>query len=228
MALFPFAAAAVSAVFCWMLLRGFMSRGRPNLLAWAVALAMFGVASAAAGAGLAWGWSPGLYRLYYLFGAILNVPVLALGTVYLLAPRRAAHVCAAAVAAACVAAAVVVWGSELRAAGLSAEGIPRGREVMPEAARLLSRLYSIGGFLVVVGGALWSAARLYRGRQPHLRRLAGANLLIALGTTVVAAASEVARVAAGALQGALFAVGLFLGISIMFAGFLRTSAPRRA
>ena len=51
---------------------------------------MFAVASLALTAGVAAGWTPLSFKVYYLFGAILNVPWLALGTVELLASRAVA------------------------------------------------------------------------------------------------------------------------------------------
>ena len=225
---FPLAAAGVSGYFSWMLASQFAVRRRPNLAAWSIALAMFAVASAAAGIGALAGWTPLGFRVYYLFGAVLNVPVLALGTVYLLAPRRAADAFMWLVVVASITATVVVFGADLGASGLETEGIPRGSEVLSNDVRLLSRIFSIGGFLIVVGGALWSAAKLARGRQARLRRLAAANLLIAAGTTVVAIASEMARIAQGEVEDLVFAVGLFAGVSIMFAGFLKTRPPKAA
>lgn len=220
--IFPLAAAAVSAYFAWLLASGYRDRRRPNLLAWSVALAMFALASASAALGMLAGWAPATFRVYYLFGAILNVPVLALGTIYLLAPRRPAHICAAVVVLASLFATAVMIGAGVETSGLETNGIPRGSEVLSGTVRLLSRYYSIAGFIVVVGGALWSSLRITRARQPHLKRLAGANLLIAGGTTIVAASSEVARIASGGAGGSVFAVGLLLGVSLMFAGFLRT------
>jgi hypothetical protein len=223
---FPLGAALVSGYFSGLLGVQWWHRRRPNLAAWSVALAMFGVASAAAAVGLLAGWSAATFRIYYLFGAIVNVPVLALGTIYLLAPRALGHVCALLLAIAVVYAASAVMGADLLHQGLATSGIPRGSEVMPGSVRSLSRYYSIVGFLIVVGGALWSALRLARGHEPQLKRLAVANLLIAGGTTIVAAASELARIAQGSIEGSIFAVGLFAGVSVMFLGFLRTRPPR--
>jgi hypothetical protein len=220
--LFPLAAAGVSGYFAGVLALQWHARHRPHHLAWSVALVMFGLASACAGLGLLVGWSPGLYRVYYLFGAILNVPVLALGTMYLLARRPVAHVCGLVVVIAGIAAIASVSTASVMARGLDTSGIPRGSEVLPSGVRMLSRYYSILGYVVVVGGAVWSALRLLRGREGGLKRLAEANLLIAAGTTVVAAGSEVARVGTGSTQGLAFAVGLFLGVSLMFLGFLRS------
>jgi hypothetical protein len=225
---FPLAAAIVSGYFSWLLGVQFSAKRRLNVLSWSIALGMFSLASAAAAVGGLVGWSPPIFRTYYLFGAVLNVPVLALGTVYLLAPRRAANGLALFLIAASFVAAFVVFNADLRSAGLDTEGIPRGSQVLSEDVRLLSRYFSITGFLVVVSGALWSAARLARGRQPNLRRLAAANLLIALGTTVVAIASEMARIASGSVEDLVFAAGLFIGVSVMFAGFLKTRPPQTA
>ncbi len=226
--LFPLAAAAVSGYLAGILAAQWRARHRSHLLAWSLALVMFAVASAAAGVGLLAGWTTSLYRAYYLFGAILNVPVLALGTIYLLAPRPVAHLFAVIVLVAGASATVVVTTAQMNAGGLDTSGIPRGSEVFPADVRLLSRFYSISGFLVVVSGAVWSAVRLLRRGEAHLRRLARANLLIAGGTTVVAAASEVARIGTGSAQGFIFAVGLLVGVSLMFLGFIRTRPPSSA
>ncbi len=223
--LFPLAAAAVSGYFAGILAVQWRARPRSHLLAWSLALVMFAVASGAAGVGLLAGWTTSVYRAYYLFGAIVNVPVLALGTIYLLAPRSVAHLSLAIVLVAAAAATVVVMTAQVRAGGLDTSGIPKGSEVLPAEVRLLSRWYSITGFLVVVSGAVLSAVRLLRRKEAHLRRLAGANLLIAGGTTVVAAASEVARVGTGSAQGFIFAIGLLAGVSLMFLGFIRTRPP---
>lgn len=53
---------------------------------WAVSLAMFSVASAALFVGAAWSWSGPTFRVFYLFGAVLNVPWLALGSSVINAP----------------------------------------------------------------------------------------------------------------------------------------------
>lgn len=216
--LFPTAAAAVSAAFSALVVRSWLVRRGPHLAAWGAALAMFAVASLAAGIGMLAGWNESLFRTYYLFGAIVNVPILALGTAYLLAPRRAAHVCTVAVLLLSLGAALDVFEASMEVSALETNGIPAASEVLPESVRMLSRIFSFSGFFVVVGGAVWTAVRLVRQRGTHLRRLASANLLIALGTTVAATASGFARYQ----RGSIFSVGLLVGVSLMFLGFLRT------
>ena len=60
----------------------------PHQGAWTFALALFALASAALATAESTGWDEGTFRAFYLLGAILNVPWLALGTVYLLGGRR--------------------------------------------------------------------------------------------------------------------------------------------
>src|SRR5271167_5192032 len=65
------------------------SRSRsPHQGAWTVALALFALASAALATGASTGWDRGTFRAFYLLGAVINVPWLALGTLYLLFGRR--------------------------------------------------------------------------------------------------------------------------------------------
>jgi hypothetical protein len=218
---FPLCAALVSGLFGALVSWQWRHKRRPNLLAWGLALTLFALASAAAFAGMLWGWTAGWYRTYYLSGAIVNVPVLGLGTIYLLAPRKTAHLCSLVVIVATILATAAVFLTDLRpgaAAAFETKGIPSGHDVMPPGIRTLSRVYSFVGFFVVAGGALWSALRLARRRQAHLRRLVAANVLIAAGTTVVAIGSGFAFYG----DGWPFAVGLVAGVSLMFWGFLKT------
>jgi hypothetical protein len=228
--IFPLGAALVSATFAFLLAGQWAARRRPHQLAWTLALAMFAAATLAAAQGVRLGWTPGLFRAYYLFGAMVNVPFLAAGTVYLLARRRfLGHAFAALVVAAAVYGAAAMASAHLDAGYLAAvRGIPEARFAITgdTLTRTLSRYYSYTSFSIVVLGALLSALRLSRQRSApdaaHLRRLASGNLLIAAGTFVVAAASVAVRLGRGPEVAMLFSVGLLAGISLMFAGFLRT------
>lgn len=224
--LFPLGAAVVSSVFAAQLARQFLAKRRPHQLAWTVALSMFALATLATAEGVRAGWTPALFRTYYLLGALINVPFLAVGTVYLLAPRRWAHAFAAVVVAASVVGAWSLLRAPLDAVALAAvKGVPESSVVIVGAAplpRALSRYYSYTAFAIVVLGAVWSSWRLTRRRSEHLRRLATGNLMIAGGTFAVAAASIAIRLGKGSDVAALFSTGLLAGITLMFLGFLRT------
>src|ERR1700730_7875522 len=82
-------ATLVALAFAMSTFERWMARRRRHELAWSGALALFVVAAAALAAGGGRGWDGPTFRTFYLFGAILNVPFLALGTVYLLWGVRA-------------------------------------------------------------------------------------------------------------------------------------------
>src|SRR5205085_3955847 len=81
---FPLAAGVVAAVFAALLVRRNLGKRRPHEIAWAIALALFAGGSFAMFLGVVSGWSSADYRAYWLLGAVLNVPFLAMGELYLL------------------------------------------------------------------------------------------------------------------------------------------------
>ena len=212
------AAAVVSLAFAMSTFERWEARRRRHELAWTAALAMFSLASAALAAGAALGWDPVTFRVFYLFGAIANVPFLALGTVYLLGGRRLGDACAVVVALFAAFAAGVMAVAPLTGP-LPRHELARGSEVLTALPRVLAAVASSVGALVIVAGAVWSATRVRH------RRLVVANALIALGT-VVTGASGLFNAVLDEMTG--FAVALVLGISVIFAGFLvATAAPPR-
>lgn len=76
-------ATGVSAVFALTLFRRWWTRGRASrpLLIWGLALTMFSIASGALLSGVIGGWTDTEFRTFYLFGGVLNVPWLALGSI---------------------------------------------------------------------------------------------------------------------------------------------------
>lgn len=222
---FPLAAALVAFAFAWKLARQFAARRHPYQLVWALALAMYAIASLAVAAGVLRGWTQGDFEVYWAFGAVLNVPFLAAGELMLLIRNRTVHLILGLVLVFMVAyVASVLHGAHYSSTQL-AQQLPSGKHVFGDgsSAHRLPQLISIPSYLILVGGALWSAARM-RGR-PELRDRSIGTLLIALGATVIAGLGS-AFAALGYL--ALFSVSLLAGIAIMFAGFLRASRPIRS
>lgn len=213
-------ATVVAAAFACCLLDRWTLRRRPHELAWGGAMVLFAAGSLSLWAGTALGWEGWTFRSFYLFGAILNVPVLALGTVYLLAGPRVGHRAALGVGAVlCFAAGVMVVSPFT--APVPATSLPQGSEVLPPLPRILAAAASAGGAAVVFVGAAMSTVRLLRRRGPG--RLAAGNALIAAGTLVLSG-SGVLNSAFGEMGA--FAASLVAGVTILFAGFLvTTSAP---
>jgi len=204
-------AAAVSALFAAVVLRQYLGQRKPYQLMWAIGLLLFSVAAAAGALARSNGVNATEYRVFYLFGAILNVAWLALGTVYLLAGRRWATGSLFAVVALSLIATYTVFSAPVDLAAAIDSG--RGFQDVP-LPRILAGVGSGVGSVVLIGGALWSAwVFLRRGRNG---RRAIANVVIALGVLIVAAGGT-ATFTGG--SGILELTNL-VGICVMFAGFL--------
>jgi hypothetical protein len=221
---FPLLATAVALVFGIHLLVRSGRRRAWFEAVWGVAMLMFAAASGALALGVLDGWTSAEFRAYWLFGAVLNVPYLALGEVYLLARRPwVGHLSLVVLLAATAYAASVVRTAPLDTAVLASQEFFSGREVMGEeaTARTLALVYSYTGTAILVIGILWSALGMRA--RPELRNRFYGTLLIAVGALVVAGGAAFA--AAGSFVG--FSLTLAVGVSVMYAGFLTATRPRR-
>jgi hypothetical protein len=237
------AATLVAAAFTLSTLDRWLAHRRRHEAAWTLALAMFTIASASLWVAAVAGWTEPTFRIFYLFGAILNVPWLALGTVELLGGPRWGRPCTAGVALLSAFAAGVMAVTPF-VGPIVADELPEGSDVFGPLPRVLAAVCSGGAALVIVAGALWSAWRALRGgrRVAVGRRRAAAgwtaapgrfalgNVLIAGGTLVLSASGTLnARLGAETA----FAVTLATGVTVLFVGFLvatsasatRTDAP---
>jgi hypothetical protein len=207
----PAVTAIVAGVFALVVLRQYGSHRKTYQLMWATGFAMFAIAAFAGYLARSGGTTESEYRIFYLFGAILNVAWLALGTLYLLAPRRWADIALAAVALLSLVAAYAVVSApvDLTAAADSGRGFPNG-----SLARILAGVGSGVGSVVLIGGALWSAWVFFSKR--HNGRRAIANVVIAVGVLIVAAGGTATFTgASGVLE-----LANLVGLAVMFAGFL--------
>lgn len=229
------AATLVAAAFGLSTLDRWLRRRRPHELAWTIALALFSV-----GAGALWwaasrGWGDLTFRVFFLAGAVLNVPWLGLGTVYLLAGVRWGNRVRTWLIGLSGLAVGVVMASPFTAA-VPTDEMPRGSEVFGVWPRVLAGVGSAVPAVVIIAGALWSAGRVARGRVPALdttaRRSVASPGRLAVGNVLIAAGALVLS-ASGTLAGRLgadraFTVTLLVGICVLFAGFLVASSAAYA
>jgi len=224
MIVLPIAAALIALVFGVQLL---VRSGRRLLwheAVWGLALLMFFLATGALVLGVADGWSSAEFRVYWLFGAVLTVPWLGLGELYLLIkPRWVSHVLLILLLGATAWAAATVRTAPMSDA--LAHEFPLGREVFGDGseAHRLSQYFAYPGYVVLVSGAVWSAFRI-RGRADLRNRFLG-TLLIAVGATIVFVGSGVG---AGFGNFAVFSIGHAVGIAVMYWGFLTATRPARS
>lgn len=206
----PALTAVVSAVFTIAVALRYARSKRVALLAWTVGLGMFAIAALAGALAQSSGASETEYRVFYLFGGILNVTWLALGTILLVAPRFGVPALAVVVLLSILATyAVFTTPVNLQIALDTGKGFPDGS--LP---RILAAIGSGVGSLVLIGGALWSAWTFLRRRRNGRRALS--NVVIAAGVIIVAVGGTATFTGA---SGILELTNL-IGVSVMFAGFL--------
>jgi hypothetical protein len=228
----PAAATLVASAFALSTFDRWSRRRRPHEAAWTISLVLFAIGSAALWWAEARGWSRASFRVFYLAGAILNVPWLALGTVYLLAGRAIGDRVRAWLIGLSGAAVGVTLVAPMSWTTVEEGAMPKGSELFDAAPRAFAAVGSGVAALVIVVGALWSIGRSLRGRVPALggasrqvtnvRRHTVANVLIAVGTLVLSASGSFA----GRLgEDRAFAITLVVGVVILFSGFLVASVP---
>lgn len=217
-------AALVAGGFSVRLFRSAAIRPRLHVRLWAIAMAMYAVATLLLTVGLAFGWTSLSFRLFYLLGAVANIPFLAAGSVALVLGEEIGKRFAAGVAGFCVAAAVAVFTAPL-IAPIDTPGVPAGSELFEwtvavggfslPGPRVFAVIAGSLGTIIVIALAAWSAIRWW-GDQ---RRRSVANVFIVAG--VVAPALGGSLTAFGEAGG--LAVSLLVGAVLLYTGFVMAS-----
>lgn len=209
----PLAATLVAGAFATSLGRQWLAKRRDHALAWTLSLYAFAGGSLAIAFGFALSWNRATFGTYWLLGALVTVPLLAVGQLHLMFPQLSAlwWTCAGLFGAWAV---FTLASSPVDPAALAAGGIPQGAEVFGDGA-LTMALLPVANWtaLVVVAGSIWSGVRTRR----------WGVLLIALGVMVAGGSFGFAR----AGQGELVSVFLALGVTLMYGGFVAAGRPSR-
>jgi len=219
----PILSSALSLVCAVFILRRFTERKGFHLLVWGIGILMYGIGGAAEAYHGAFGWSSVVFRLWYLFGAILVAAWLGQGTVYLLVRKSVAHVLMGILVAASIYGAIRVFMADLDP-GLMTSSVHTGSELSGHAivtpgVRILTPFFNLYGTITLVGGALWSAFVFWQ-KRILLHRTLG-NILIAAGAMLPAFGGTLSRMG---IPNVLY-IGELLGVMLIFLGFLRSTTP---
>ena len=184
----PLISGIVSWVFAFLVLKRYLVRRGAHLLLWGIGMVFYGIGGFCEAFYGIWGWNEWVFRLWYLFGAILVAAWLGQGTVYLLVKRRWANVLMALLAVASLYAVVRVFTAELDPS-LMTTSVHTGSElsghaIVTSGVRGLTPFFNLYGTVTLVGGALYSAWIFWR-KRVLLHRTIG-NILIALGAILPA------------------------------------------
>lgn len=211
-----------STIFAIDLIRDHRRSPRPHVAAYGAGIAMFAIATWAFVYGITSGWNGVSYRTFFLFGAILNIPVLALGSMFLVVGRKSGHVMTIAVAA--IAAISITLTTTVPFENpLPATGIPS--DIFPPISagfgpRLLAAIAGGTGATILIVLSLVSVVRFWRSNP----RIVGGNALILAGTLV---ASFQGTVLALGEEGA-FALKLMVTATLLWLGYRVTKGARPA
>jgi hypothetical protein len=238
MFLLPALTTLISLVFAGQVLNQWRVRRRPYQLAWGLALLFYAVAAFPEVTGSLNGWSGFEFRIYYLFGGILLVPWLALGTSELLLQSLRLHPARlgyrAFVTIITVLGTIAVVLASLHDSHLGGTNVPinctmwcspkseSGYLLANGLAALSAAVGNIVGTVLLAAGAGLSAYRTYRAGLP--RNLTAGNILILAGALIPASISSLTRV--GNYE--FFYAAQAAGIAIIFCGFLLIGAASRA
>jgi hypothetical protein len=196
----------------------YRKRPRPHIAAFAVGMTMFAIATWAFFIGLTYGWTGPLYRTFYLFGAVLNIPFLALGSMFLVVGKRSGHIMAIALGA-LAAISTTLTATVAFANPLPDSGVPHDVFASGFGPRLFAIIGGAMGSTILIILALVSVIRFWKKN----RRIVWGNLLIVAGT--FAAASGGTGLALG--EGSAFALSLLVAVTLIWAGYRVTSGGRR-
>ena len=220
----PAATAALGFVYVALLVRQWMERRKPHQLAWAVGFLFYAVAAVMEAVSESTGaWDPTVYRVYIVLAASL-VGFLGLGTLYLVTKKRIWGNVYLGFVLVCLA--IFFYGTfttELVAANL-VPGITVGGSALGAASafpRIMSLPFNITGSLLLLGGSAWSVVKFWS--KPEYRYRSWANVLIFVGTLIIAGAGSMAR--AGQTVGLY--PGEMVASAILLWGFLKASTLQK-
>ena len=219
----PFISCIVTFVFAAFVFRRYLARRGPHLLLWGIGIVFYGIGSFCEAYYAAFGWNPLIFRLWYLFGAILVAAWLGQGTVYLLVRQKWATVLMVLLALGSLYSLIRVFGAELdpslMIANARGSGELNGYAIVTPGVRTLTPFFNVYGTVTLVGGAVYSAWLFWR-KRVLLHRTIG-SILIACGALLPALGGTFSRLG---LPGGLYLSEL-LGAVLMLAGFIRATTP---
>jgi hypothetical protein len=216
----PLATAILGFVYVGLLVVQYAKRRKMHQLMWAIGFLFYAVAAVmefwSEFSGV---WDPAVYRIYIVLAASL-VGFLGNGTLYLVTKKRLWGDLYLGFNLVCLA--IFLYGTET--ANLLADKLVPGIVVGGQALgasgtfpRIMSLPFNIPGSLLLLGGAVFSIIKFWP--KKAFRYRVWANLLIIIGTLMIAGAGSMARLG---ISGWLYA-GEMVASAILLWGFLMAS-----
>lgn len=194
-----------------------------------MAFAAFALGSWALVVGLGFGWTSVSYRLFFFFGAIATIPLLAAGSIALVVGERAGRRALTPVMLWIVFGFFATFLAPI-ADPLPSSGIPDGSEVFEflftidaltlPGPRFFAAVSGAVGSIIIIGLAVVTMVRNWSKN----RRLVYANGLIVAGTLVPAFGGTLTALGASAT----LSISLMIGVILLWAGYRIAASSREA
>jgi hypothetical protein len=214
----------IGAIFTILLIKQYLERRKLHQVAWTIGFLIYSIAALMeAGSEYSNNWDPTVYRVYIVFAASL-VGFLGLGTLYLIARKRYwGHLFLIFILVIMVIFLIGTFTTSLVEDKLVAGITVGGEALVPSRSfpRICSLFLNIPGTILLLGGAIYSIFLFARKKQYSFRMWA--NVFIAIGTLIIAAAGSMARTGN--------TVGLYtaemLGALFLLIGFLKAGTLKK-
>ena len=216
-----FLAALVASLFFADLAWRYRASPRPHTSAYTAGIGFFALATWALFVGTTTGWTSASYRTFFLFGAIVNIPVLALGSMFLVVGKRAGHAMLLFLFPFFAISIPMTIAQPFDAGPLPLGGVPGGRELWVDVfgPRLWAAIGGGMGATIIIVLALVSVVRFWN----RNRRLVLGNVVIVAGT--LAASTGGTILALGIDWG--FSASLLAAATLIWTGFRIAVGARR-
>ena len=189
-------------------------RAKPQalyLMWWTLGVFCYGLGTLVESLHTLYGWSPFLFKSWYIAGAFLGGVPLAQGTVYLLMPRATAHKMSAVLLVVLIVSSILVIASPLDEGRVSHQ--LSGDVLEWTFIRAITPFVNIYAFIFLVGGAFYSAARYFK--TPEFRGRFWGNGLIAVGGLLPGIGGTMAKFG----QTYVLYITEFIGILLIYGGY---------
>lgn len=217
----PIVSTVVAGSFTWVLWHHWRQAPRKRyLLWWMIGIAFFGIGTLAEALTTVFGWSEGLFRAWYISGALLGGAPLAQGTVYLLLPKKKADRLAIALISYITIATTFVLTTPVVTESAATQDLT-GEVMEWQWVRLFSPLVNSYAAVFLIGGAAWSAWQFWKRSEGSRARAIG-NVLIAVGGLLPGIGGGFAR--AGHVR--VLYVTELIGLTFIYLGYRRITADR--
>jgi hypothetical protein len=208
----PIATTFIALAFCGALVARYRQKGGTHLLWWAIGTFTYAAGTAAEASVTLFGWSEGVFRFWYIAGALLGGAPLAQGAVYLHLPKRLADRLSVALVIGVAVASLFVLAVPIRQELVEAHRLT-GRVMAWPWVRAFSPFINLYAFVFLVGGAVRSAVQSARRRETRYR--ATANALIAVGALLPGIGGSFTRFG----HTEVLYVTEFVGIILIYLGY---------